>query len=177
MSLRGFRGAQPPGALTVPGLIPGFENLNINQQVTKLQEAIQTIGQRQFSSQTNQFASFNLANLKKTFGPDILQGGGTQGQKIAKLTLQQALANLLPKQQEQQFAQAQQKAESIFLQKIQDAINKQLTEFTPPEVEPPVIKIPATPMIESESQAKQVEQSTSIIPLAVIAIAGAVLLG
>ena len=73
--------------------------------------------------------------------------------------------------QERQFVQAQQKAESDFLARIQGAISKQLGSFKVPQA-PQAFQ---TPMIESESQVKQVEQSpTSLIPLAII---GAVLLG
>jgi len=63
---------------------------------------------------------------------------------------------------ESQFQATQAKAESDFLARIQEAINKQLASFKVPQAQ-------QTPMIESESQVKQVQQSpTSLIPLAII---------
>lgn len=76
---------------------------------------------------------------------------------------------------EQQFKQTQAKAESDFISRIQSAIDKQLSSFTIPQAQAVI----QTPMIISESQIKQTQQSpVSLIPLAVIGvILGAVLLG
>lgn len=93
-------------------------------------------------------------------------GGGLQGLQKARAFLE--LERRQPAIQLAAQQQAQQKAESDFLAKIQAAINKQLESFKVPQIQ-------QTPMIESESQVKQVVQSpTSLIPLAII---GAVLLG
>jgi len=97
------------------------------------------------------------------------------------------------KRAEQQFKQTQAKAESDFLNKIQSAIDKQLGSFSTsidkqlsdfaPSFQGKQVpigqRIVNTPMIESESQMKQTEQSPiSLIPIAIIGIIlGAVLLG
>lgn len=80
---------------------------------------------------------------------------------------------------EQQFKQTQSKAESDFISRIQSAIDKQLSSFTIPTATAQQPIIIQTPMIESESQIKQVEQSpVSLIPIAIVGIIlGAVLLG
>ena len=72
----------------------------------------------------------------------------------------------------EQAQRVQQKTELDFLAKIQGAIGKQLESFKVPQVTAPTVDL--TPMIESESQVKQEQPSSSIIPLAII---GAVLLG
>jgi len=132
------------------------------------------------ASRSRQAASFQISSLLKAAGDVANQnfifqtkiaalrtgkGSSVERLKQFKLPLPFQVAQ---QKAESQFQATQAKAESDFLARIQSAINKQLESFKIPQVQ-------QTPMIESESQVKQVEQSpTSLIPLAII---GAVLLG
>lgn len=139
-------------------------------------------------SQKRQSASFQLSNLKRAAFDQVNIFNAEFQAKIARATaagkkpgadsfkILQGFSTLFPaqiaaqkaqKKAESQFQATQAKAESDFLARIQEAINKQLASFKAPQVQ-------QTPMIESESQVKQEQPSSSIIPLAII---GAVLLG
>jgi len=134
-------------------------------------------------SQARQGASFRLSALLATAADQsntlvdlariqIIKAGKGTGissvELLKKASAPFAAEGAALRKAQAQFQTTQAKAESDFLARIQEAINKQLASFKVPQVQ-------QTPMIESESQVKQVQQSsTLIIPLAII---GAVLLG
>ena len=145
-------------------------------------------------SQARQAASFRLSAIKRGQF-DVANQNIVSQARIAlasakgnpELVLRRASAPFASqaaaqKKAEQQFKQAQVKAESDFIARIQSAISKQLESFTvPQQTQQPIqpIFIQTTPMIESDSQIKQEQQSPiPLIPLAIIGvILGAVLLG
>lgn len=129
-------------------------------------------------------AQFSQGNINNPiFQARIARLKGSRGTKSAAERLK-GFAAALPFQMaqakvEKQFQVQQEKAESDFISNIQSAIDKQLSAFTIPTATAQQPIIIQTPMIESESQIKQTEQSpVSLIPLAIIGvILGAVLLG
>jgi len=115
-----------------------------------------------------------LQSISQAFGGEGRLGGTlpglTEGQ--FQFLVNERVQKFAGQIELQQAQQVQQKAELDFLAKIQGAIDKQLESFKVPQIEAPTIDL--TPMIESESQVKQEQPSSSIIPLAIL---GAVLLG
>jgi len=117
--------------------------------------------------------TLQLQDISRAFGGGGKGGilrGLTSGQLsfLTNPNVQRTVQKIQLERQQAQIA----KAEFDFLAKIQGAIGKQLESFKVPQIEAPTIDL--TPMIESESQVKQEQPSSSIIPLAII---GAVLLG
>lgn len=139
-------------------------------------------------SRERQGASFRIASLLKSqfdqaniFNPEfqariarLKSSGGDAVQRLAQFG-QPFPEQIAQQKAELQFQATQAKAESDFLARIQSAISKQLAAFEVPQQQ----VIIQTPMIESESQVKQIEQSpVALIPIAIIGIIlGAVLLG
>ena len=138
-------------------------------------------------SQARQAASFRLTALKRgrfdVANQDIVSQArialasarGDPEQVLRRASAPFAAEGAAQRKAELQFQATQAKAESDFIARIQAAISKQLESFTIPQQK----FIVQTPMIESESQIKQVEQTgIPLIPLAIIGvILGAVLLG